>query len=97
MDHRRCTTHDGDAARAGVVCARNVSYTLPRSGVFTDIDISARGGEYSQWDGEALPFINLDDDYEDIYENENKIVLWEKTSPGILNAYTTTKSFILPI
>lgn len=77
------TPYDGDAARIEVVCARNVSYTFARVLGFTDIDISARAvaKKYSQWDGEALPFINLDDDYEDV-TNENKIVLWEKTSPG---------------
>ena len=74
------TPYDGDSTKIEVVCTRNVPYTFARVLGFTDIDISARAvaKHYSQWAGEALPFINLDDDY----EKDREIVAWEKTTPG---------------
>ena len=74
------TPYDGDSKLIEVICTRNVSYTFARVLGFTDTDISARAvaKSYSEWDGDALPFMNLDDDY----ENNSEIVAWEKTTPG---------------
>lgn len=84
--HEICATtpYDGDPAKIEVVCTRNVSYTFARVLGFTDIDISARAvaKKYSQWAGEALPFINLDDDYGGYTDSKIEIVLWEDTGPG---------------
>ncbi len=78
------TPYDGDSTKIEVVCTRNVPYTFARVLGFTDIDISARAvaKKYSQWAGEALPFINLDDDYEGYKYSQIEIVLWEDTGPG---------------
>ncbi len=72
--------YNGDSKKIEVVCTRTVEYTFARVLGFTSIDLSARAvAEYnSQWAGEALPFINLDDNY----ETNSEIVAWEKTGPG---------------
>lgn len=49
------------------------------SSATTDIHADATADYMKRWDGEALPFINLDDDY----TNENlQIQLWEKLGNG---------------
>ena len=65
-----------------VECTRNVSYTFARALGFTDIDVSAEAIAVGNkiWAGEALPFVNLDDNY----NIGDQIVLWEATDPEIL-------------
>lgn len=66
--------------RLQVVCTRNVDYFF--AGVLglesTTVTAKAVAEKYAQWAGEALPFINLDDDY----GTNPEIVAWEKVSPG---------------
>lgn len=63
-----------------VECTREVQYYF--AGVFgaktKQITATAIAEKDIEWNGEALPFINLDDDYTE----SNKIVAWEKTGPG---------------
>ena len=47
-------------------------------GTSTTVTASATAEKDFEWNGEALPFINLDDDY----SKDSKIVAWEKTGPG---------------
>nr|WP_319217232.1 pilus assembly protein TadG-related protein [uncultured Trichococcus sp.] len=47
-------------------------------GTGTTVTASATAEKDFEWNGEALPFINLDDDY----IADPKIVAWEKTGPG---------------
>lgn len=74
------TPYEGDSTKIEVVCRKNVPYSFARVLGFTDRDVSARAvaKKVSQWAGEALPFINLDDDYQE----DPEIVAWEKVSPG---------------
>lgn len=74
------TPYNGDATEIEVVCKRKVSYTFARVLGFKETEVSARAvaQKKSQWAGEALPFINLDDDY----TKNPEIVAWEKVSPG---------------
>jgi len=74
------TPYEGNSKRIKVVVTENVKFSFARVLGFTDTNISkhAVAKKIPKWDGEALPFINLDDDYEDIPEIE----AWEKTGPG---------------
>jgi hypothetical protein len=74
------TSYDGDSNQIEVICTKTVSYSFARVLGFTDMEVSARAVAQmeSQWAGETLPFINLDDDYTD----DSEIVAWEKTGPG---------------
>lgn len=54
------------------------SYLLELAGTGTTVSASAVAEKDIEWNGEALPFINLDDDY----VADPKIVAWEKTGPG---------------
>jgi len=47
-------------------------------GTSTTVTASALAVKDTEWNGESLPFINLDDNY----EVDSKIVAWEKTGPG---------------
>lgn len=69
-----------DSTKIEVICTRNVQFTFARVLGFTDTDVTARAvaKKNPKWAGEALPFINLDDDY----KKDPKIVAWEKTGPG---------------
>lgn len=63
-----------------VECSRQVDYYFAsvlgfESKVVTAVAVAEKS---PQWAGEALPFINLDDDY----VTDKKIVAWEKTGPG---------------
>ena len=72
--------YDGDPNKIEAVCTKNVQYTFARVLGFTNTDVSARAvAQKSQWMGEALPFINLDDKY-----GEEGTILqgWEKVQPG---------------
>jgi len=72
--------YNGDSKKIRVVCKRTVPYTFAKVLGLTDtvVEASAVAEKIPEWDGEALPFINLDDDY----EADPEIVAWEKTGPG---------------
>jgi hypothetical protein len=72
--------YGGDPTQIEVVCTINVPYSFARIFGFTDTDVSGRAvaRKVPQWAGEALPFLNLDDDY----LANPQIVAWEKTAPG---------------
>lgn len=74
------TPYEGDANEIGIVCRRTVSYSFARILGYTEttVSVSAVARKSGQWAGEALPFINLDDDY----TVNPEIVAWEKTTPG---------------
>lgn len=63
-----------------VRCTETLEYTLARVIGFTSTEVTARAvAKYvNQWDGEALPIVNLDDDY----AQDPNVVAWEKTKPG---------------
>ncbi len=83
-------TFDGDAVDAEtpfesqsnvirVKCTRKVSYTFIQVFGFKTIDVSAYAiAQGKQKWGEAMPFINLDDNYSE----NSQIELWENTGPG---------------
>lgn len=72
--------YNGNSDTIEVVCTRTVKYSFASALGFTEKDVSARAvaQKQSQWAGEALPFINLDDDY----QTDPEIVAWEKVTPG---------------
>lgn len=72
--------YQGNSNQIEVICTINVQYSFARILGFTDTDVSGRAvaQKNPQWAGEALPFLNLDDDY----LANPKIVAWEKTAPG---------------
>ena len=74
------TPFEGDKAKIKVTVKANVTYTFARILGFTSTEVSASAvaQKNPKWSGEALPFLNLDDDY----KTNNKIVAWEKTGPG---------------
>lgn len=74
------TPYNGHSDMIEVVCTKTVSYSFARVLGFTDTEVIARSVAQMdvQWAGEALPFINLDDDYTE----DDEIVAWEKTGPG---------------
>ncbi|MBS4213275.1 MULTISPECIES: pilus assembly protein TadG-related protein [Neobacillus] len=73
-------SYQSDPTKIEVKLKRNVSFNFARVLGFTDTDISARAvAQNSQWDGEALPFINLDNKY----GAEGTILEgWNKVDPG---------------
>lgn len=73
--------HDGDPNKIKVVCKKKVSHTFARIIGFKETEISARAvaqGSNSQWTGEALPFVNLEDNY----AINDELEVWEKTENG---------------
>jgi hypothetical protein len=80
------TPYKGDNMKIEVVLEQQQSFTFGRIFDPDGSTISARAVAMAnhQWDGEALPFLNLDDEYLD--ENGNlgqiEINLWEKVYPG---------------
>ncbi|MGI6469187.1 MAG: pilus assembly protein TadG-related protein [Syntrophomonadaceae bacterium] len=72
--------YEGDSTKIEVICTRNVPFLFARVFGMTDADVSARAvAQKEQWNGEALPFINLDDKY----GAEGTILqAWEKVDPG---------------
>lgn len=74
------TPFGGDSKKIEVVCKATVHFSFARVLGFTQTEVTARAvaRNVSQWAGEALPFINLDDDY----GTDPEIVAWEKTSSG---------------
>ena len=74
------TPYNGDPYLIEAVCEKKVDFLFaPVLGV-RDSTVTARSVARfkSIWDGEAMPFINLDDDYLD----DSHIEAWEKTGPG---------------
>jgi len=74
------TPFEGDKTKIKVSVKANVNYTFARILGFTstEVSVSAVAQKNPKWSGEALPFLNLDDDY----KTTNKIEAWEKTGPG---------------
>ena len=74
------TPYEGDPNKIHVTCSKSVAYVLaPVFGVSSGNAIaSAVGVRYTNWSGEALPFINLNDDY----TASPSINIWEKIGPG---------------
>lgn len=74
------TPYKGDSTSIEVVCSQTLHYTFAKILGFDKVEVSSRAvaQKVSNWSGEALPFINLDDDY--IANPE--IEIWENTGPG---------------
>ncbi len=74
------TPYKGDSTSIEVVCSQTLKYTFARVLGFDEVEVYSRAvaKKVSNWSGEALPFINLDDDY----QANPEIVAWEKTGPG---------------
>ncbi|HAF49224.1 MAG TPA: hypothetical protein DCL08_08325 [Anaerolineaceae bacterium] len=74
------TPYDGDNRKIEVVLEKQASITFGRIFNPSETKITARAVamRYPKWAGEALPFLNLDDNYDD----DPNIELWEKVSPG---------------
>ncbi|KAF0091993.1 MAG: hypothetical protein FD141_177 [Fusobacteria bacterium] len=74
------TPYKGDSTSIEVVCSQTLNYTFARVLGFDKVEVYSRAvaKKVSNWSGEALPFINLDDDY----SADPEIVAWEKTGPG---------------
>lgn len=72
--------YSGDPLKLKVVGTRTVPTFFARILGFanTDIKAIAVAQKVPKWSGEALPFLNLDDDY----NVDLKIEAWEKTGPG---------------
>jgi Flp pilus assembly protein TadG len=70
----------GNSKLIEVTCTREVEYYFAKFLGFDSKVIVARAvaTKEASWIGDALPFINLDDDYSNPVNN-SKIVLWEKT------------------
>ncbi|KAF5033736.1 putative Flp pilus-assembly TadE/G-like protein [anaerobic digester metagenome] len=79
------TPYKGDSNKIEVVCTMNVQYTFARFLGLTDADVSARAvaQKISKWNGDALPFINLDFDY-----STTDPIAWTKVGPGIKGTLT---------
>ncbi len=79
--------YNSDSTKIKVECTRTIFHTFAQVLGFTQTDVSAYAiaKKNSHWAGEALPFINLDDDYTDAdYANapNPQIESWEKTTSG---------------
>jgi hypothetical protein len=74
------TPYKGDSALIEVVCSQTFHYSFAKVLGFDKVEVKSRAvaQRVSEWSGEALPFINLDDDY----QANSEIVAWEKTGPG---------------
>lgn len=73
------TPYNGDATKVEVVCTRTVNYTFAKViGIPTGtVTVKSVAQNNSKWDGEALPFFNLGDNYLD-----SPNVVWTKQAPG---------------
>ena len=81
-DHTEITVPYGeDDDEIMVVCSREFSPGFGRLLGMENREITARAvakQDPPTWNGEAFPFVNLDDDYAE----DCSIVIWEKTGPG---------------
>lgn len=74
------TPYNEDPSKIEVVCLKNVQYTFARVLGFKNVDVSARAvAQKESWGGEALPFVNLNDKYD---EEGDTIISWEMVGPG---------------
>ena len=74
------TFSDSDTT-INITGSKKVEYTLARVIGFESTTVTPKCAAVlssGEWAGEALPFINMDDDY----QTNPEIVAWEKTSPG---------------
>jgi hypothetical protein len=74
------TPYNGDSSMIEVICSDTVEYYFAQVLGINNTAITARAvaQNQSQWDGDALPFINLDDDY----ITSSQIKIWDKTDQG---------------
>lgn len=74
------TPYLSDPTKIEVVCKEEVPFQFAQLFGFSKKEITVRAVamKNSRWAGEALPFINLDDDY----STNPEIEAWEKVSPG---------------
>lgn len=74
------TPFEGDSTKIEVILEEHASFTFGRIFDPSGSMISARAVAMRnpKWAGEALPFINLDDNYDE----DPHIELWEKVAPG---------------
>lgn len=74
------TPYNGDGSSIEVICSQTFHYSFAKILGFDKVEVKSRAvaQKVSEWTGEALPFINLDDDY----QTNPEIVAWEKTDPG---------------
>ena len=74
------TPYEGDATKIEVILEQPASFTFGRIFTSSGSMISARAVAMRnpKWAGEALPFINLDDNYDE----DPHIDLWEMVAPG---------------
>ncbi|MEQ8235603.1 MAG: pilus assembly protein TadG-related protein [Syntrophomonadaceae bacterium] len=81
------TAPSGGNTQIKVECSRDINYSFAKVLGFNNgvVRASAVAKKELEWAGEALPFINLDDDYYDAdYSTAPNpgIVAWEKVEPG---------------
>jgi len=72
--------YNGDSDMIEVVITKNVPFSFAKVLGFTQSDVTARAvaKRVPVWNGEALPFLNLDDNY----SKDPKIEAWEKVGSG---------------
>lgn len=76
------TPYNGNSKQIKVVCSETVSYTFARVLGFSDTVVYASAvAENPKWDGDALPFINLDGNGEDSTIGQS-LSAWNMVSPG---------------
>lgn len=75
------TPYNGDSDMIEVVITKNVQYSFAKVLGFNDGNVAARAVAKRElkWDGEALPFINMNGVYTG---DDPSIKAWEKTGPG---------------
>lgn len=73
------TPYNGDATKVEVVCTRTVNYIFAKViGIPTGtVTVKSVAQNNSKWDGEALPFLNLGDNFMD-----SPNLIWTKQAPG---------------
>ena len=89
------TPYNGDSGKVEVIYTTTLGYTFAKVIGYNTKEITVRavGESYAVWDGEALPFVNFNDDYEansTIYawdKNGNGFFesIWKKEQPGTQN------------
>lgn len=76
------TPYNGDATKIEVVCTQTVSYTFAKVLGLNDTEVTVRAvAQSSKWNGDALPFINLDGDAENSVVGQS-LTAWNKVDPG---------------
>lgn len=73
------TPYEGDSTKIRVACRMNVDYLLANLIGFSDGQVEAEAvASKAPWEGDALPFLNMDDDY----TQNTEIVAWEDVYSG---------------